>query len=76
MLPRDVTRLCLCAVTVDLGLDAAGVAVHKNGVVPVDEYCNTNVDGVYAVGDVIGVADLTPVAIACGACALLEVGCV
>ena len=32
----------------------------------VDEYQNTHADGVYAVGDVIGKAELTPVAIAAG----------
>ena len=32
----------------------------------VDEFQNTKIDGVYAVGDVIGKAELTPVAIAAG----------
>jgi glutathione reductase (NADPH) len=49
-----------------LDLAATGVAVKKDGTIPVDDYCNTNADGVYAVGDVLGVADLTPVAIQAG----------
>lgn len=50
--------------TADLNLEAAGVKMDANGFIPTDEYQNTNVDGVYAVGDVIGKAQLTPVAIA------------
>jgi dihydrolipoamide dehydrogenase len=40
-------------VTEGAGLDAAGIDVDDRGFVPVDGYCRTNVDGVYAVGDVI-----------------------
>jgi dihydrolipoamide dehydrogenase len=40
-------------VTEGAGLDAAGIEVDDRGFVPVDGYCRTNVDGVYAVGDVI-----------------------
>ena len=49
-----------------LGLDHAGVNVDSNGFIPTDEYQNTNVTGIYAVGDVTGRAALTPVAIAAG----------
>jgi glutathione reductase (NADPH) len=52
--------------TRDLGLDAAGVAFDDLGFIPVDDYQNTNVEGVYAIGDVAGRAELTPVAIAAG----------
>ncbi|MGE0320724.1 MAG: glutathione-disulfide reductase [Polyangiaceae bacterium] len=52
--------------TGSLGLDAAGVGVQSNGVIPVDDFQNTNVSGVYALGDVIGKWELTPVAIAAG----------
>ncbi len=52
--------------TRELGLEAAGVAVAGDGTIPVDEYQNTNVPGIYAVGDVTGRAQLTPVAIAAG----------
>jgi len=50
--------------TDSLNLSAAGVEVDKRGYVPIDEYQNTNVEGIYAVGDVTGRAQLTPVAIA------------
>lgn len=52
--------------TRNLNLEAAGVNVRPNGIVPVDEYENTNVPGVYAIGDITGKAALTPVAIAAG----------
>jgi len=35
----------------DIGLDAAGVRTD-GGIIPVDDHCRTNVQGVYAVGDV------------------------
>jgi dihydrolipoamide dehydrogenase len=40
-------------VTEGAGLDAAGVEVDDRGFVTVDEYCRTNVEGVWALGDVI-----------------------
>jgi glutathione reductase (NADPH) len=49
-----------------LGLEAAGIATSPSGLIEVDDYQNTNVDGVYAVGDVTGREPLTPVAIAAG----------
>jgi len=49
-----------------LDLDAAGVKTESNGIIPVDEYENTNVSGIYAIGDVTGKMALTPVAIAAG----------
>ncbi|ROR34368.1 glutathione-disulfide reductase [Inmirania thermothiophila] len=52
--------------TEGLGLEAAGVEVDADGHIPVDAYQNTNVPGIYAVGDVTGRAMLTPVAIAAG----------
>ncbi len=50
--------------TADLNLAAAGVEQDDRGYVLTDEFQNTNVSGVYAVGDVTGRAQLTPVAIA------------
>ncbi len=47
-----------------LGLEQAGVETDARGHVVVDAYQNTSVPGIYAVGDVIGKAQLTPVAIA------------
>ena len=38
--------------TADLGLEHAGVATHEDGRVKVDEHGRTNVDGVWALGDV------------------------
>ena len=38
----------------DLGLDSAGVKTDDRGFIPVDEHLRTNVDGVYAIGDVAG----------------------
>jgi glutathione reductase (NADPH) len=49
--------------TMDLGLENTGVALDKDGAVIVDEYNRTNVDGIYAVGDVTNRVQLTPVAI-------------
>ncbi|WP_417465804.1 glutathione-disulfide reductase [Kordiimonas sp.] len=46
-----------------LGLDAAGVALGQGGAVKVDAYGKTNVDSIYAVGDVTDRVQLTPVAI-------------
>ncbi|MCW5574594.1 MAG: glutathione-disulfide reductase [Burkholderiales bacterium] len=50
-----------------LGLEAAGVAVAKNGAVQVDDRYRSAVPSVHAVGDVIGRVQLTPVALAEGA---------
>ena len=52
--------------TAKLQLDSAGVETRANGLVPTDDYQNTNVPGIYAVGDITGRAPLTPVAIAAG----------
>jgi glutathione reductase (NADPH) len=52
--------------TRDIGLQSLGVEVHPNGTVPVDEWQETNVPGVFALGDIIGKGPLTPVAIAAG----------
>ncbi len=49
-----------------LKLENAGVATGENDDIPVDKFQNTNVPGIYAVGDVTGRAALTPVAIAAG----------
>ncbi len=52
--------------TLDLNLEAAGVTFEPSGIIPTDEFQNTNVPGIYAVGDITGRAPLTPVAIAAG----------
>jgi glutathione reductase (NADPH) len=53
--------------TQGLGLDAAGVTVNEKGAVAVDAYSKTNVDNIWAVGDVTDRINLTPVAIREGA---------
>ncbi len=53
--------------TQDLGLENAGVTLGKNGEVIVDAQSKTNIDHIYAVGDVTDRAALTPVAIREGA---------
>ena len=49
--------------TSELNLAVTGVEEDKRGYIPTDDFQNTNVEGVYAVGDVTGRAALTPVAI-------------
>ena len=49
-----------------LDLQSAGVALDEADYVITDAFQNTNVAGVYAIGDVTGRAALTPVAIAAG----------
>jgi glutathione reductase (NADPH) len=48
------------------GLEQLGVALDGGGHILVDEFQNTNVGGVYALGDVTVTPALTPVAIAAG----------
>ena len=52
--------------TDDLGLQAAGVECSANGLVPTDAFQNTNIEGIYALGDITGRSPLTPVAVAAG----------
>ncbi|WP_166836606.1 glutathione-disulfide reductase [Rheinheimera pleomorphica] len=49
-----------------LNLAAAGVTTDNDGYIRTDKYQNTNVTGIYAVGDITGEAQLTPVAIKAG----------
>ena len=49
-----------------LAPDAAGIERDADGFIITDQFQNTNVAGVYAIGDVTGRAALTPVAIAAG----------
>lgn len=50
-----------------IGLENAGVETNERGYIKVDKYQNTNVKGIYAVGDIIeGGIELTPVAVAAG----------
>ncbi|RUO18996.1 glutathione-disulfide reductase [Aliidiomarina iranensis] len=49
-----------------IGLENAGVETDEQGFIRTDKYQNTNVPGIYAVGDITGEAQLTPVAIKAG----------
>ena len=53
--------------TAGLGLEAAGITLSPDGAVPVDDYSQTVVPSIYAVGDVTDRLALTPVAIREGA---------
>lgn len=52
--------------TAELGLETTVVELEPTGHVAVDDFQNTAEPGVYAIGDVTGQAELTPVAIAAG----------
>ena len=52
--------------TASLDATNAGVALDERGFVPTDELQQTNVENIFALGDVTGRAALTPVAIAAG----------
>lgn len=50
-----------------INVQAVGVETNERGFIKVDKYQNTNVPGIYAVGDIIeGGIELTPVAVAAG----------
>ncbi|MDX1454552.1 MAG: glutathione-disulfide reductase, partial [Gammaproteobacteria bacterium] len=50
----------------DIGLDALGVELAERGHVTVDDYQQSSLENVFAIGDVAGRIELTPVAIAAG----------
>lgn len=52
--------------TANIGLEEAGVKLDDKGYVVVDDYQNTSAENIYALGDVCGRVELTPVAIAAG----------
>lgn len=56
------------------GLEAAGVQLTDRGAIAVDEYCRTNVPGVYAIGDVTAKLMLAHVAEAMGIVAAETIG--
>ncbi len=65
--PQDITGVStlLWAVgrdanLVDIGLQVTEVKLNSRGFVDVDEYQNTSVKGIYALGDVAGKKLLTP----------------
>jgi len=52
--------------TAGLGLDLTDVSVDEQGYIATDRFQNTSAGGIYALGDVSGRVELTPVAIAAG----------
>ncbi len=52
--------------TDNLNLGVTGVKTNEQGYIDVDKFQNTNVKGIYAVGDNTGAVELTPVAVAAG----------
>ena len=52
--------------TDNINLQSTGIELNERGFIPTDKYQNTNVKGIYAVGDNTGRAQLTPVAVAAG----------
>lgn len=50
----------------ELNPEAAGINVDERGYIPTDQWQATNVENIFAIGDVTGRAQLTPVAIAAG----------
>lgn len=52
--------------TQGLGLENAGVKTGQNGQILIDEWSQTSVPSIYAVGDVVDLVSLTPVAIRAG----------
>lgn len=53
--------------TDQIGLEQIGVKTDEKGYIIVDQFQNTNVENIYAVGDIIkGGVELTPVAVAAG----------
>ena len=52
--------------TANLGLEACGVTLGKNGAIVVNDRYQTNIKSIYAIGDVTDRLNLTPVALAEG----------
>ncbi|TCI03888.1 glutathione-disulfide reductase [Corallincola luteus] len=52
--------------TDNINLKAAGISLDSRGYIPTDKFQNTEIAGIYAVGDNTGRAQLTPVAVAAG----------
>ncbi|MDP7593495.1 MAG: glutathione-disulfide reductase [Litorilituus sp.] len=52
--------------TDNINLERIGIETNEQGYIKTDKYQNTSVEGIYAVGDNTGRAQLTPVAVAAG----------
>jgi len=53
-------------ITTGIGIENLGIDLDARGYIVTDEYQNTSVENIYAVGDNTGRAQLTPVAVAAG----------
>ncbi len=53
-------------ITKGIGLENVGIELDRSGAIIVDEYSKTNIDNIYAIGDVTNRMNLTPVALAEG----------
>lgn len=49
--------------TENMGLEGVGIEMTKTGAINVDQYSRTNIDNIWAIGDVTNRVQLTPVAI-------------
>lgn len=52
--------------TDNIAIENTALELGRGGTIPVNEYQETAVEGIYAIGDIIGYGQLTPVAIAAG----------
>ena len=52
--------------TDNINIESTGIKLDERGFIPTDKFQNTDVAGIYAVGDNTGRAQLTPVAVAAG----------
>ncbi|KEI35717.1 glutathione reductase [Francisella sp. W12-1067] len=52
--------------THNMGIENTDIEITTKGVIPANQWQETNVKGIYSLGDASGGAQLTPVAIACG----------
>ncbi len=52
--------------TDNLGLENTGLQVPRSGIIATDEYQNTAISNIYALGDIAGRSPLTPVAVDAG----------
>lgn len=52
--------------TDNINIESTGIVLDEKGYIPTDKYQNTDVKGIYAVGDNTGRVQLTPVAVAAG----------
>ncbi|MFC1981271.1 dihydrolipoyl dehydrogenase [Chloroflexota bacterium] len=68
MVEKVLLAMGRCPYTDDLGIEKVGIALD-NGRIVVDERMETNIRGVYAVGDVVGRLMLANVAMSEGRCA-------